>query len=184
MRISFALICLIVFSTGVLAVEPVDDQQVMLYYIIPLDADRQDNNKHQFGLRFDRTTHNPGDEIQINALEKRPAALDFRMGYKGVQSLKIHGVDYASYLIARAAEGEEAPVETTTGGPEATSDTAAGESETAPEAPAAGDEAGTPAGTEEQQQEKPIVQQKIDALPFGVVMGVVLGVVILVGAGS
>jgi hypothetical protein len=172
MRISIALICLVVFSTVVYAVEPVDEQQVMLYYIIPLDADKHDNNNHQFGLRFDQTTHNPGDVTQISTLESRPAALDFRMGYKGVQSLKIHGVDYASQLIARAAEGEEAPADVTT------------EPETTAETPAAGGEGEQAAETEEPKEKKTEVQEKIDALPFGVIIGVLLGVGFLVGVGG
>lgn len=172
MRILIALICLVVFSTGVYAVEPVDEQQVMLYYIIPLDADRQDDNKHQFGLRLDQTTHRPGDVTQISTLESRPAALDFRMGYEGVQSLKIHGVDYASRLIARAAEGEEAPVDVTTE-PGTTAETAATDDE--------GEQA---AETEGAKEKKTAVQEKIDALPFGVIMGVILGVGILAGVGG
>ena len=172
MRILIALICLVVFSTGVYAVEPVDEQQVMLYYVIPLDADRQDNNKHQFGLRFDQTTHNPGDVIRISTLESRPAALDFRMGYEGVQSLKIHGVDFASRLIARAAEGEENPADVTA------------EPETTAETPATGDEGEQTAETEEPKEKKTVVQEKIDELPFGVIMGVILGVGILAGFGG
>lgn len=172
MRISIAFICLVVFSTGAYAVEPVNEQQVMLYYVIPLDADRQDNNKHQFGLRFDQTTHDPGDVTRISALESRPAALDFRMGYEGVQSLKIHGVDYASRLIARAAEGEETPADVTA------------EPETTAETPATEGEGEQTAETEEPKEKKTEVQEKIDALPFGVIIGVILGVGFLAGFGG
>jgi hypothetical protein len=173
MRTLITMICFIIFSTGVFAVEPINEQQVMLYYHIPLGADRQDNNKHQFGLRVDHTTHDPDDVIQISTLEGRPAALDFRMGYKGVQSLKIHGVDYAAYLIARAAEGEEAPVEVTAE-PEATAETATVESETGPSAE-----------TEEKpQEEKTIVQNTLDNLPAGVIIGVLLGIGLLAGVGG
>lgn len=183
MRILFALICLVGFSTEVSAVEPVDEQQVMLYYIIPLDADRHDDNKHQFGLRLDQTTHNPGDVIQISTLEKRPAALDFRMGYDGVQSLKLHGIDYAARLIARAAEEEQAPAEVTTETPESAAEQPATteEGEQSAETTAAGEEG---AGTEEPKEKKTVVQEKIDALPFGVVIGVLLGVGILAGFGG
>src|SRR3989304_7171389 len=98
-----------VFSMNVFAVEPVAEQQYMLYYQIPLGAGKAQDNKHQFGLRFDQITHAPGEDVHISALENKTAAMDFRMGYDGIQSLKIRGVDYGPYLIARAAAGEAAP---------------------------------------------------------------------------
>ena len=186
MRILIALFYLVGFSAGVFAVEPVDEQQVMLYYIIPLDAVRHDNNKHQFGLRLDQTSHDPGDVIQISTLEKRPAALDFRMGYDGVQSLKLHGVDYAAQLIARAAEDDQSPAGATTESPETAAQQPAttGEGEQTPETPAAEGEGEQAAETEEPQEKKTVVQEKIDALPFGVVIGVLLGVGVLAGLGG
>ena len=186
MRILIALICLVVFSTGAFAVEPVNEQQVMLYYIIPLDADKHDNNKHQFGLRLDQTTHNPGDVIQISTLEKRPAALDFRMGYDGVQSLKLHGVDYAAQLIARAAEDEQNPAGATTESPETPAEQPAttDEGQQTAETPAPEGEGEQGAATEESKENKTMVQEKIDALPFGVVIGVLLGVGVLAGLGG
>ena len=185
MRILIALICLVGFSTGVFAVEPVNEQQVMLYYIIPLDADRHDNNKHQFGLRMDQTTHDPGDAIQISSLEKRPAALDFRLGYDGVQSLKLHGVDYAAQLIARATEDEQTPAEVTAESQETAAEMpATGEGEQTAETPAAGAEGEAATETDEPKEKKTVVQEKIDSLPFGVIIGVLLGVGILAGLGG
>jgi len=160
-----------IFSTGVFAVEPVNEQQVMLYYHIPLGADRQDNNKHQFGLRFDQTTHEPGDVIQISALENRPAAMDFRMGYDGVQSLKIHGVDYAAYLIARAAEGDEVPVD-------------AADEQEIPTESTDGEGEATAETEEPGEPEKSAIQTKMDNLPAGVIIGVLLGIGILSGIGG
>ena len=186
MRILIALICLVGFSTGVFAVEPVDEQQVMLYYVIPLDADSHGTSKHQFGLRLDQTTHNPGNVIQISALEKRTAALDFRMGYDGVPSLKLHGVDYAAWLIARAAEDDKTPAgaEPKSPGSKTEQPATATEGEQAAETPAAGGEGEQTAGTEEQKEKKTALQEKIDALPFGVIIGVILGVGFLAGVGG
>ena len=178
MRAFLAVVFLSLVSINVLAVEPVDEQQIMFYYHIPLGADKQ-HSKHQFGLRFDQTSHDPRDVVSINDLESKPAAMDFRMGYDGVQSINIRGVDYAKYLIAKAAEGEgpamEAVDETAVNG-------SATEGETvAEDVPA---EADTTQTAEAPKEEKGVIQQKLDDLPFGVVIGVILGVGIIAGVGG
>ena len=186
MRILIALICLVGFSTGVSAVEPVNEQQVMFYYVIPLGTGNHHNNKSQFGLRLDQTTHNPGDVIQLSALEKRPAALDFRMGHDGVPSLKLHGIDYTAWLIARAAEDDKTPAVTKPESEESKTEQPAttAEGEQATETPATESEGEQTAGSEEPKEKKTVLQEKIDALPFGVVMGVILGVGVLAGFGG
>ena len=168
MRILLTVLFFVSFSMNVSAIEPVNDQQVMLYYHIPLGADKQ-HSKHQFGLRFDNINHDPRDVVQISALESRPAVMDFRMGFDGVQSIRIHGVDYAAYLIARAAEGEDSPVEPVT------------EPQTAEEVTTAET---APAETAEAPEEKGPIQKKLDELPFGVVIGVILGIGIIAGVGG
>ena len=190
------LICVsflvVVFSVNVFAVEPVDEQQFMLYYQIPLGAGTAQDSKHQFGLRFDQVTHAPGDDVHISELANKTAAMDFRMGYDGIQSLKIRGVDYADYLIARAAEGETAPANAESAAattPEAAAATPA--TQPAAAAPAEGATTGTaeavPAegattGTAEAaKKEKGIVQKTLDELPFGVIVGVLIGVGFLIG---
>ena len=171
MRTLLTVLFFAFLSANVSAIEPVNDQQVMLYYHIPLGADKQ-HSKHQFGLRFDNTNHDPRDVVQISALESRPAAMDFRMGYDGVQSIKIQGVDYAAYLIARAAEGEDSPVEPVT--------------ESEPSDAVTTEEADTveTASTEttETPKEKGALQKKLDDLPFGVVIGVMIGIGLIVGS--
>lgn len=178
MRTLLTILFLMSMSLSVSAIEPINDQQVMLYYHIPLGADKQDS-KHQFGLRFDNTSHDPRDVVQISTLETRPAAFDFRMGYDGVKSIKIHGVDYASYLIAKAAEGEDSPVDTEV---EATTSEETAEEATAIEETAATESA--PQKTAEAPAEKGPIQKKLDELPFGVVIGVILGIGIIAGAGG
>ena len=168
MRILLTVLFFVSFSMHVSAIEPVNDQQVMLYYHIPLGADKQ-HSKHQFGLRFDNTNHDPRDVVQISTLEARPATMDFRMGYDGVQSIRIHGVDYAAYLIARAAEGEDSPVEPVT------------EAQTAEEVTTAET---APAEIAEAPEEKGPIQKKLEELPFGVVIGVMLGIGIIAGIGG
>jgi hypothetical protein len=177
MRILLTILFLVSLSFNVSAIEPVNDQQVMLYYHIPLGGANKQQSKHQFGVRLDNTSHDPRDVVQISALEARPAAFDFRMGYDGVQSIRIHGVDYAEQLVARAAaEGESAPVE-----PATESETpAVGTETTAEPAP----EETAPAETAEAPAEKGPIQQKLDELPFGVVIGVILGIGIIAGVGG
>jgi hypothetical protein len=174
MRALLTILFFISLSMNVSAIEPINDQQVMLYYHIPLGGDKQ-HSKHQFGLRFDNTSHDPRDVVQISTLETRPAAFDFRMGYDGVDSIKIHGVDYTAQLIARATEGEDAlPVEPVTEAPPGE------EAVTAEPAPADT----TPSEVAEVPAEKGPIQQKLDELPFGVVIGVILGIGIIAGVGG
>lgn len=178
MRTLITLICLLPVTFAVMAVEPVDDQQLMLYYHVPLGAGNQQSAKHQFGLRMDRTTHDPRDTVQIDVLEKQQATIDFRMNYDGVQSIRIHGVNYASYLVARAAASDESEEAITS----TESDTATGEDTTEGDPTAATEE--TAAEEKPAEDEKTIVQQTLDDLPFGVVIGVLLGIGILAGVGG
>jgi hypothetical protein len=178
MRSLFTVLFCAFFSMNVSAIEPINDQQVMLYYHIPLGGDKQ-HSKHQFGLRFDNTSHDPRDVVQISDLETRPAAFDFRMGYDGVESIKVHGTDYASYLIAKAAEGEDSPVDAEV---EATTSEETAEEATAIEETTATES--SPRETAEAPAEKGPVQKKLDDLPFGVVIGVILGIGIIAGVGG
>ena len=169
------LLCLVIATSGTLAIEPVDEQQVMFYYQIPLGGVTSVDREHQFGLRLDQTTHDPRETVHINMLDKRQAAADFRFGYNGIQSLKIHGVDYAGYLVARANAGEEGekvmeeqPAEEAV--TEANPEVAAEETGSEPEA--------------EPVEEKGTIQQTMDELPAGVIFGVILGIGILAGVGG
>lgn len=173
MRALLTILFFMSFSINVSAVEPVNDQQIMLYYHVPLGGDKQ-QSKHQFGLRLDNTSHDPREDVHLGTLETRPAAMDFRMSYDGVQSIKISGVDYAAYLIARATEGEGSPVETVT---ETSSAEEAAAVEPVPAETAPSEVAEAPA-------EKGPIQQKLDELPFGVVIGVILGIGIIAGVGG
>lgn len=174
MRIVPLLICLFA-SMNVFAVEPVDEQQIMFYYQIPLGADKQ-HSKHQFGLRFDQTSHDPRQDVRINSLISKPASMDFRMGYDGVQSINIHGVDYAKYLIAKVAEGEDAPVEA--------ADKAATDESMGDEGDAAAKGKETAKTSETTREEEPgPLSKKINDLPVGVGIGVIVGLLILAGAG-
>lgn len=173
---------LLSITTNILAVEPVDEQQVMLYYRIPLGGSRPADKRHGFGLRLDRTTHAPGEVVQFHELMNRQAMLDFRMGHEGLQYLKIQGVNYAENpLIARAAE-EEGAVAGETGEPE---DEPAVEPErAATEGGVTGEGAEEAATEEEPAEDKTIVQKTLDELPAGIIIGVGILIGILAGAGG
>ena len=146
------------FRSNVSAIEPIDEQQFMLYYQVPLGASTPQASRHQFGMRLDRVTHIPGEDVHISALVDRTAVMDFRMGYDGIESFKVRGIDYAGYLIARAAAGEQEPVEDT-------------KTETTPD----GDTTAT-----KPPEEGPITQALKD-VPVGVIAGVILGIGIISG---
>lgn len=185
---AFLILLFMSVATNVMAVEPVDEQQIMFYYHIPLGADKQ-HSKHEFGLRLDQTSHDPRDVVQLNALEIKPAAMDFRMGYDGVQSFEVRGVDYAKYLIARAAEGEEAPVEPATETPAETAPVEAAPAEAATP-PAEGEATTEPAAAETAataevpKEEQGPIAKTISELPVGFFLGAAVGLLILVGAGG
>ena len=167
-------LCFVILSTNVLALEPVDEQQIMLYYHIPLGAENAKQKEHQFGLRLDQTSHDPRETVHINMLERRQAAADFRFGYDGLQSLKIHGVEYAAYLVARAeASEEDVKVIEEQPAEEAVS-------EASPEV--AAEETGTE--QEAETEEEGAIQKKLNELPAGVILGVILGIGILAGIGG
>lgn len=169
------LLLLLIFSMNVYAVEPIDEQQVMLYYSIPFGADKSQDSKHQFGLRLDQVTHDPRQDVPLGALAVKPAAMDFSMGYEGIKSFRIHGVDYASYLVAKAAEGEKAPVKpksadgASTGASAGTGGKEEKPAETTSTAP---------------KEEQGPITQAISELPVGVFLGVMVGVLIVSGVGG
>ena len=170
------LLTFLFISANVFAVEPVDEQQVMFYYQIPIGADKQ-HSKHEFGLRFDQTSHDPREDVRINALQSKPAAMDFRMGYDGVKAIDIHGVDYAKYFIARAAEGEDTPP---AGGDEPAADTSTGNGEDT-SAETTSESAQT--ASDQDKKEPGQISSMISNAPVGVGIGVIIGLVILAGGG-
>lgn len=98
-----------ILTASVFAVEPVEEQQALLYYQIPFGGEKKVDNKHKFGFRVDRVSidrttgiySNPGG---FNGLMKKPASLDFQMGHQGITAFKLHGYDYLPHLVSRADE--------------------------------------------------------------------------------
>jgi len=168
--ISLLLLCI---SSNILAVEPVIDQQVMLYYQIPFGGNNHQANKHNFGLRFDQTSHMPGDITDFSDVMKKPAMFDLQMGHKQALAFKVNGVDYTEkFSTQHAAEAESSDTEVET----VTEENGGGEEEAVAE--------GEDEAVEEKKEEKTTVQKTIDELPFGVILGVIVFAGILGGLGG
>jgi hypothetical protein len=90
------------------AIEPVLDQHAMLYYQVPLGASNSKEARHNFGFRIDRQMIQPGEIIQYQSLLRQPAVVDIRMGYTGIQELRVNGIDYVEqYYVQHGADTEE-----------------------------------------------------------------------------
>lgn len=153
--------------SGAQAMEPVNDRQLMLYYEVPFGNSSRAGDNHSFGLRLDQTRHAPGDVITLDKLKDKTAVLDFRAGRKGVESFRIHGIDYANELfVARAATEEGAE------------DSGAAETTVEDE--------GAAADTTEpvEKEEKTGFAKTLSEVPLGVVIGGLLFIGILAGAGD
>ena len=191
MRIFTAVLSFMLISlcTSVQAVEPVTDHQVMLYYYIPIGADTNQQKQHKFGLRFDRSMHDPRQAVDISSVVSRPAMLDLQFQHnKNALAFKVNGIDITERLYvhrADAAEGEDTGADAAMEEEAAMEEAGATEGEVAAEGEVA-TEAGD-AGVEQAEEEKPkktVVQQTLDDLPFGVIMGVGIGIAIFAGAGG
>jgi len=106
---SVSLFFMFVLASSVFAVEPIEEQQVLLYYQIPFGGVKKVDNTHKFGFRVDRVsidrrTGQYSDSTSFNELMKKPAALDFQMGHQGITAFKLHGYDYLPLLVSRVDE--------------------------------------------------------------------------------
>jgi len=133
---SVSLFIMFILTASVFAVEPVEEQQALLYYQIPFGGEKKVDNKHKFGFRVDRVSidrttgiySNPGG---FNGLMKKPASLDFQMGHQGITAFKLHGYDYLPHLVSRADEdgGEVMETEAENGDADGQKDDKASETE-------------------------------------------------------
>ncbi len=133
---SVSLFIMFILTASVYAVEPVEEQQALLYYQIPFGGEKKVDNKHKFGFRVDRVSidrttgiySNPGG---FNGLMKKPASLDFQMGHQGITAFKLHGYDYLPHLVSRADEdgGEVMETEAENGDADGQKDDKASETE-------------------------------------------------------
>jgi len=106
-----------IFTASVFAVEPVEEQQALLYYQIPFGGVKKADNKHKFGFRVDRVSIDSSTGLYSNSagfhgLMKKPASLDFQMGHQGISAFKLHGYDYLPHLVSKADENDGEVIET------------------------------------------------------------------------
>lgn len=106
---SVSLFIMFITTSSVFAVEPIEEQQALLYYQIPFGGVKKADNTHKFGFRvdrvsIDRSTGQYSNPTGFNGLMKKPAALDFQMGHQGITAFKLHGYDYLPQLVSRADE--------------------------------------------------------------------------------
>jgi hypothetical protein len=157
--------------------EPVSEPHAMIYYRLSFGSQVALESGSAFGFRIDRVDYVPREIIQYSELIRRPAALDVRFAARGVQSLKVSGVDYRQFMIARAAkteaqgakaEGEAAPAP-------------AEGAEVEPAAPAeepAEEEAAAPPAPEE---EKLTITKVLEETPAGFLIGAAIGIALIAG---
>ncbi len=102
-------------TSQVAAFEPVMDQQGMFYFNLSFDAAQVNKAKHQFGFRLDRAMVKPTETMTMSQLHSQPAVFDVAYNSDGLQSFKLHGIDYAyDEYVYRGAEVGETAVETET----------------------------------------------------------------------
>ncbi len=155
---SVSLFVMLIFTVSVFAVEPIEEQQALLYYQIPFGGVKKVDNTHKFGFRvdrvsIDRSTGFYSNSTGFNGLMKKPASLDFQMGHQGITAFKLHGYDYLPQLVSRADEADGEVVKT--------------EVEN-------GQENGEASETEEGDEEKYLKLPELNQTSFGVVLGAVI----------
>jgi len=106
---SVSLFVMLIFTVSVFAVEPIEEQQALLYYQIPFGGVKKVDNTHKFGFRVDRVSIDRSTGVYsnssgFNGLMKKPASLDFQMGHQGITAFKLHGYDYLPHLVSKADE--------------------------------------------------------------------------------
>ncbi len=114
---SVSLFIMFISTSSVFAVEPIEEQQALLYYQIPFGGVKKADNTHKFGFRvdrvsIDRSTRQYSNPTGFNGLMKKPAALDFQMGHQGITAFKLHGYDYLPQLVSMADEADGEVVKT------------------------------------------------------------------------
>jgi len=156
-----------ILTSNAWAVEPVYEQQALLYYQIPFGGVKKVDTTHKFGFRvdritIDRTSGQYNDSARFNDLMKRPASLDFQMGHEGITTFKMHGYDYLPQLISKADEE---------------SDEGAGEEGSASE-PEADD-------SEKVEEDKHVkFSDVMNQTTFGILIGGVIAVLAITGSGG
>ena len=104
------------FAVKSFAVEPILDQQAMLYFNVSFDTGYKKKVAHDFGLRFDRGVIQPGEIMTIDQLMHKKPVFNLSINKFGIKTLVLNGIDFTDkYYVYHATEeeAEEAEAETT-----------------------------------------------------------------------
>ena len=147
------------------------EPQAMVYYQIPLGA-RRTQSQHRFGFRVDEiflTSNQPAD---FSNYMGRPAAFELQMGYHGVRTLSVGGLDYMQKYRASRQNDQ--------GGDAAGSDDAPATDTGSETGGNAGEQQSTTAQTEPAKPTRSI-QKILDDTEPGWLIGAAIGILILSG---
>lgn len=98
---------LIIVSMNVNAVEPILDQQGMVYFNMSFDVGTSTKTESDYGFRLDRTLSQPGDSMTMSQLADKPAVFNFKLNSNGLKAFELNGIDYSTEYYVSRAEGEE-----------------------------------------------------------------------------
>ncbi len=103
------------FTFKSFAIEPILDQQAMVYFNVSFDTGYKKKLTHDFGLRFDRGVIQPGEIMTIDQLMPRTPVFDLGINKFGVKTFELNGIDFTDkYYVYHATEAEaEAEAEAT-----------------------------------------------------------------------
>ena len=74
------------FTTKALAIEPILDQQAMIYLNVSFDAGHKKTSTYKYGFRFDRGLIKPGEAIEMSQLFTRPAVFNLGLNKYGIKA--------------------------------------------------------------------------------------------------
>jgi len=113
-KVCFLFVFLLVTTLKSYAIEPILDQQAMVYFNMSFDAGHTKKPTYDFGLRFDRGLVQPSEMMAINRLISKPAAFNLKLNKYGVKALELNGIDFAEeHYVYHGAETDPEAAETT-----------------------------------------------------------------------
>ena len=115
LRVFLFVFLLATFTLKSFAIEPILDQQAMVYFNVSFDTGYKKKLAHDFGLRLDRGVIQPGEIMTINQLMPRTPVFNLGINKYGIKTFKLNGIDFTDkYYVHHATETEtETETETT-----------------------------------------------------------------------
>ncbi len=96
------------FALKSFAIEPILDQQAMVYFNVSFDAGYKNKSVHDFGLRFDRGVIQPGETMTIDQLMPKTPVFNLGINKYGIKTFDINGINITeNHEVFHAAEAEE-----------------------------------------------------------------------------